>query len=238
MKRTIPFLIAAATGFALIISYFVPYTQKWGDQALTLWFDIVAAFAIVLGAGNLLMSNLAKIAQRKAGWGFGLVTIVSFLVTLVVGMGKVGVHPREDFPDHAWSGNYIQSGSAFWWMFEYVRSPLVATMFAMLAFFMASASFRAFRAKNIEAVLLLGTAFIVLLGRTHAGVLLTGWFPEESLGLPADCLRFDHVTSFVMDVFTLAGIRAITIGIALGIAATSLKVLLGVDRTYLGSERE
>ena len=38
-----------------------------------------------------------------------------------------------------------------------------------------------------------------------------------------------------MGVFNTAGQRAIMIGIALGVAATSLKVLLGVNRSYLGS---
>jgi hypothetical protein len=41
-----------------------------------------------------------------------------------------------------------------------------------------------------------------------------------------------------MQVFNTAGTRAIMIGIALGIASTSLKVLLGVDRSYLGSAEE
>ena len=38
-----------------------------------------------------------------------------------------------------------------------------------------------------------------------------------------------------MQVFNTAGNRAIIIGIALGIASTSLKILLGIDRSYLGS---
>ena len=103
-------------------------------------------------------------------------------------------------------------------------------MFAMLAFYISSAAFRAFRAKNTEAILLLGTAFIILLGRTFAGVYLTSWLPDWLSGL-----KIENLTVYIMSVFNTAGNRAIMIGIALGIASTSLKVLLGVDRSYLGS---
>jgi len=49
-------------------------------------------------------------------------------------------------------------------------------------------------------------------------------------------LRLDRITSTITSIFILAGNRAINIGIALGIVSLSLKVLLGVDRSYLGSE--
>jgi len=136
---------------------------------------------------------------------------------------------------YPWSGEYRETGTPFWWMYEYVFKPLTATMFAMLAFYVASAAFRAFRAKNLEAMLLLGTAFIILLGRTFAGVLLTDWIPENS-GVGG--LRIENLTMYIMTVFNTAGNRAIMIGIALGIASTSLKVLLGVDRSYLGTQEE
>lgn len=133
----------------------------------------------------------------------------------------------------AWSGEYRAQGGPFWWLYEYAFKPLQATIFAMLAFYVASAAFRAFRAKNVEAFLLLGTAFIILLGRTFAGVFLTGWMPPFLSGL-----RIENLTVTIMQVFNTAGNRAIMIGIALGIASTSLKVLLGVDRSYLGSAEE
>ena len=230
MKRTVPFAIAATTGFVLIIAYFIPYTQSWGEEAM-IWFDILAAIAFILGGGNLLKMNLQKISYRRAGWGFAVVTIIAFLITLVIGLGKIGVSPSPQFPDYSWSGDYVQQGSAFWWIYQYVYYPLAATMFALLAFFIASAAFRAFRAKNTEAIILLSTAFVVLIGRTYAGIVLTDWLPSS--------LRFDHLTSNVlMNVFNLAGNRAITIGIGLGVVSLSLKILLGVDRSYLGSEQE
>jgi len=131
---------------------------------------------------------------------------------------------------YPWSGEYNTRGTAFWLLYEYAFKPLTATMFAMLAFYVASAAFRAFRAKNVEATLLLITAFVILLGRTYAGTVATGWLPEPLAGL-----RLENLTVTIMKVFNTAGTRAIMIGIALGIASTSLKVLLGIDRSYLGS---
>ncbi|UCD76610.1 MAG: hypothetical protein JSV91_06730 [Phycisphaerales bacterium] len=232
MKRTIPLLITAIGGFVLIIAFFSSYTQSWGEVA-AIWFDILAAIAFILGGGNLMKIHLKKISDRKAGWAYSGVTLIAFLTTLIIGLGKIGVNPSEQFPDYAWSGSYREVGGPFWWLYEFAFKPLTATMFAMLAFYVASAAFRAFRAKNIEAILLLGTAFIILLGRTYAGVWVTGWLPEWLEGL-----KLENLTVTIMKVFNTAGNRAIMIGIALGIVSTSLKVLLGVDRSYLGGGEE
>ena len=229
MKRNVPLLITALGGFILIISYFIPATQGWGEVA-AIWFDILASIAFILGGANLLKIHLKKISDKSVGWAYSAITLAAFLITLFVGLGKVGVNPNSLYPEYGLSGHYREIGSPFWWLYEYAFKPLTATMFAMLAFYISSAAFRAFRAKNIEAILLLGTAFIILLGRTFAGVYLTAWLPDWMSGL-----KIENLTVFIMSVFNTAGNRAIMIGIALGIASTSLKVLLGVDRSYLGS---
>ena len=229
MKRNVPLLITALGGFILIISYFIPATQGLGEVA-AIWFDILASIAFILGGGNLLKIHLKKISDKSVGWAYSAITIAAFVITLFVGLGKIGVNPNPQYPEFSLSGHYREIGSPFWWLYEYAFKPLTATMFAMLAFYISSAAFRAFRAKNIEAILLLGTAFIILLGRTFAGVYLTSWLPDSMSGL-----KIENLTIYIMSVFNTAGNRAIMIGIALGIASTSLKVLLGVDRSYLGS---
>ncbi|QDV19459.1 hypothetical protein Pan153_41240 [Gimesia panareensis] len=241
MKRTIPLFISAVTGFVLIGTAFIPKFVDWGNDAMA-WFNILAAFAFILGGGNLLKMQLQKISSQQPGWGYAAVTLIAFFITLVAGLFKIGVYPNVNAAQLSWSGDFLQEGSFFWWLYEYIYNPLSATMFALLAFYISSAAFRAFRAKNSEATVLLVIAVIVLLGRTYAGEWLTGGLSDENIPgfqeVKYSDFSLPHLSQIIMDVFTTPGMRAITIGIALGVASTSLKVLLGVDRSYLGSDQE
>ncbi|MFO0827793.1 MAG: hypothetical protein U0572_06535 [Phycisphaerales bacterium] len=229
MKRTIPVLIVAATGIVLMLSFFSPRLEAAGETA-TEWFTILAAVAYVLGGGSLLKAQLEAISARRAGWGYAAITLVAFFVTLVAGLGKIGVRPQEQYPLYTWSGDPEATYGMLGWIYAYLLSPLTGTMFALLAFYVASAAFRAFRAKNIEAALLLGTAFIVLIART-AIARLTDSLPEA-----LSFLKLDNVLGWIMQYISTAGSRAVVIGIALGIAATSLRILMGIDRPYLGRD--
>jgi hypothetical protein len=164
------------------------------------------------------------VIKQKPGWGYALVAIIGFIVTLIVGFSKMG-NPEGI------TGNYIAEGSYLKWIYDYIFKPCGATMFALLAFYVASAAYRAFRAKNAEAIVLLVTAFIILFGRTFLGTLATMWLPEQ-----LDFLKIPSIANWIMIVINQAGNRAIMIGISLGIISTSLKVILGIDRSYLGSE--
>lgn len=230
MKKTVPLIIAGIGGLIVMIAFFSPRMEEVGNEVST-WFNILAAFAFILGGGNLLKLNLKKISSRAPGWGYSAVLLVSFVGTLIIGLGKFHVPPAAEFPDAAWSGKYDQEGGGYWFIYNYSYAPLAGTMFALLAFFVASAAFRAFRAKNVAATLLLGSALIVLLGRTFAGVLLTRWLEPYAPGA-----TIPGISTFLLQVFNTAGQRAIMIGIALGIVATSLKILLGIDRSYIGSD--
>ena len=60
LTRFIPLLITGIAGLVMIISAFIPYTSEWGQKAGQ-FFNILAAFAFVLGGGNLLKVHLKKI---------------------------------------------------------------------------------------------------------------------------------------------------------------------------------
>lgn len=229
MMRIVALAIASIAGLVMLLSPFFPRLESVGAQSSEI-FNVIAAIAFILGAGSLVKVNVSRVSRRDAGWGYAFVTLLCFVVTLVIGLGKIGVPPNPQFAATPWAGEKDAAGSAFAWIYEFVLTPITSTMFALLAFYVASAAFRAFRAKNREAVLLLGTAFIVLLGRTFAGVWLTGGLPEWASGL-----RLENLSMFIMQVFNTAGNRAIIIGIALGVTATSLRILLGIDRSWMGA---
>ena len=113
------------------------------------------------------------------------------------------------------------TGRAYQWIYRYVFDPCNSTMFALLAFFIASAAFRAFRARNVEAGLLLGAAILIMLGRIPIGRAISDFLPELS--------------DWIVDIPNNAGRRAIMMGAALGAIATGLRVILGLERSHLGS---
>jgi len=227
LKRGVPVFITFTVGMVLIVSFFIPHRPFSGlEEDFTTFFDIISVFAFLLGGGNLVRIHGEKIGRRRAGWGYSLICLAGFFATLGIGLFKIG---------NPWGiqGDIDEPGSGFHTMYEYVFNPLSATMFALLAFYVASAGYRAFRAKNLEATVLLVSAFIILLGRTFLGVLLTAWLPDS-----LSFLRIPELTNWIMKTPNLSGQRAIMIGIALGIISTSLKLILGIERSYLGADKE
>jgi hypothetical protein len=143
------------------------------------------------------------------------VTLVTFVAVLAIGLGKLGgpagLQGEVTAPD-AW----------LMVVFTALYEPLMATLFSLLAFFVVSAAYRAFRLRSTEATVLLVAAFVVLLGRTPLGTWLSGLVPA-----PLAFLRIDALSLWIMSVPNVAGQRAVLIGIAVGVAALTLRVLAG-----------
>jgi hypothetical protein len=102
-------------------------------------------------------------------------------------------------------------------------------MFAMLAFYIASAAYRSFRARSALATILLVSAVLVMIGRVPLGEILWPPFTIGSLAVPGAA----QVSDWLINVPNLAAKRAIYIGLGLGGAATALKVVLGIEAPHL-----
>jgi hypothetical protein len=116
----------------------------------------------------------------------------------------------------------IGQGTLFNDFYIYAYTPMSGTMFSLLAFFIASAAFRSFRVRTVEAALLAAAAIIVMLGRVPVGAEIWDKIPA--------------ISDWINNVPQMAAKRAILIGAALGAISTGLKVILGLERNYLGGE--
>jgi hypothetical protein len=206
MKKEIPLLITALFGSFMIMDYFVPHPAVSSvGETLQQWAIIVISFSYVLGVANIARLNGQKISRRSKDWPFAVPLLLGLGFMLVAGIFG-GIGERTLFND----------------FFLYAYTPMSGTMFSLLAFFIASAAFRSFRVRTIEAGLLAAAAVIVMLGRVPVGA-------EIWDKLPA-------VSDWINNVPQMAAKRAILIGAALGAISTGLKVILGLERNYLGGE--
>ena len=338
-KRMIPIFIATVVGVITLFGWFIDHEgiEAFVNDDATQWFDILASFAIFLGALNLLKLQFNKVMKKQKGWPYALLAILGFLFAFNAGFIMRGAYfveitdpgtvsgvaavlaeeteltvdaaenaliliapdspyqlehvyftegGAEDFVAEVqgaggtavvspveWGAHVSTRGSLFRWMFDFIFTPLSATMFALLAFFVASASYRAFKIRNFEATLLLTSGIIIMLGRVPIGSNISSWFVLYIIVLVAGVIAntvwknrqitlgtviggavlvtiagvamgwpVDRPAIFFLPVLqdwiynypNVAGARAIMIGIGLGIFATSIRYILGIEKSYIG----
>jgi len=216
MKKKFPLLLVFIFGIFGIIPFIIPHpvVQSSDEFVRNNFLRILAAFALVLGLGSLLRVHMDKIKRKHHNYQYSWILIIAFLVSSIIGLfGGVAGDGILKTTIGGFSFN-IQV------LYENIIVPLGSTMFAMLAFFMASASYRAFRARSFEATLLLAAAFIVMIGIIPLGDSISPHLPSFA--------------QWIMNVPNVAGQRGILFGVALGSLATALKIILGIERAWLG----
>jgi len=203
--------------FGMIIFGFTARTPEaveggsWG-------FFIPFVVCVLAAIFSLQLAMLKRVSpgMRQLG-GIGL--LVFLVLAVVIGIYDNTWRIQFYFPEGEQAIG-LQS-TMFRAFFDHVITPCLSTMFALLAFFISSAAYRAFRARNLLASLLLASALIVMLR----------FFPYfgDFIGT-----RVNDTSNWLMNVPNLAAQRAMAIGIGLGIVATAMKVILGIERGYMG----
>lgn len=215
MKRQVPLVLTFLMGLWAVVAYFVPHPWVADPaQQFQRWYLIILAFTTVIGVGNLILVHGEKIQRKQRGWGYSVILIV--MIVVMAGLGY-------------WRA---REGSPYDWLYQNVMSNLAAAMFSLLAFFVASAAYRAFRARNKEATLLLVAAVVVMFGRVPVGSYLYHLIPGVGTRYPN---FLNDLTGWIMNVPNTAGQRGIMIGAALGAVSMALRMLLGIERSYLAA---
>lgn len=110
---------------------------------------------------------------------------------------------------------------AFNLIYNNILTPILMTIFSTLTFWIGSAAYRAFRAKSFDSAVLLISAVIVMIGRVTLGAAISPHLPKWA--------------AWIVGVPTLAGMRAIEMGAAIGGVVLALRMITGLERSFMGS---
>jgi hypothetical protein len=201
-------LMVILTSIVLILTllgFFVRNDATLGIQWILIrWAVIIAAFAALLGLLNVLMVHVARLASRASGWPYSLALILSVVAVLAVGLGELIFRPEEGL----W-------GPLMAPQFTWVVVPLQAAAAALLPFILTYAAFRMVGSRQKGALIFLVSALIVLIGQLPLS------------GLNGELLDLREIW---LSWLAIPGLRAVVIGVALGIGMVTLRLMLGVDR--------
>ncbi len=204
MDRKVALAACFIFGLIMFVQYFSqhPLARLVRHTVTDEYWQIIFAFTLLIGVVTVFRNNVSQM-RRGRELPYRLVTLIGLAAMPILALiwGR-----RIDTP--------------FMWVFENVQAPMQSTVFALLAFFVASASYRGFRARSVSAAILLVSALIILLSRSTVGPLVWGGLPD--------------VADWIRNYPSMSARRAILIGIGLGSLTTSLRVILGIERTWLG----
>jgi hypothetical protein len=205
-RRTIPLVITFLAGMVMLVEYFFKVQFVSDVAGILMNFGIViAAFALGLGAANLLIIHGRHIKKRTPKqWYFSAWLFVVMFTFIAIGVSSTVNAP------------------AYVWLFQNTLVPVSTTTYSLLAFFIASAAYRAFRFRTMEGAVLLVSGVILMLGN----------IPMVSISIPV----IADLADWINKVPTMAGLRAILIGAAVGTVVLGVRTFLGQEKGYMGGE--
>jgi hypothetical protein len=204
MKSPFSTAVAIAFGLVVLAGYFLqPLLQNLMDVLLG-WAVILGAFAALVGILNLVIVHWNKIKSGQKNYIYSMVTILAFIFTLVLGIFLKPSNPQ------------------FQKVVTSVMVPVEASLMALLAVTLASASIRLLRQRGLN---LLSISFGI---SALAFLLLNLGLLSSSGG------SFMNDIVWVLNRLPVPGARGILLGVALGSLTAGLRILIGTDRPYGG----
>lgn len=203
----IPILITAFCALLQVIPYYlnIPVIDS-ASATMREWMLLVVNMAVFVGVISLGQVHGKRIQRRGDNWPYSVVLIAFMVLMAIVGfpLESLGLGFKND--------QYL-------FMFNNILNPLGGTMYSILAFFITSAAYRAFRARNWEAAFVLVSGTIVVMSNA----------PLFTSSLPF----LITWKNWIFDVPNTATGRGVMIGAALGAIALAVRTLMGIERGYL-----
>jgi hypothetical protein len=228
-------------GLYYVAEFFLP--AKNGNNRLTPYNDLVAniftvvgAYAIGLGVISLLQMHVRKVVRTTPGWTNSAALVISFFAMTIFGL--LNAYAPKSVVLHA-ASVHITNADVFKFLFTGGIGNFGSAIFSMIAFFIASAAYRAFRIRSLESSLLMTAALIIMLGSVGFGTILTNWLPlgdNPKTEFWAN-FRIENISQWLLLQVNTPAQRGILFGITLGELAMALRLWLSLERgSYFDKE--
>jgi len=252
-RRTIVAFFTFISGGFYVLYYFWPQTidrQKmdlprtplegvsfWLEDAMPVvsqLTNILAGFLLGLGIYSLWRVHGRKVIKMQKDWIFSFVLLASSILMVVVGYMDWATKQGPDGPKLSEHANWHTINYARDFLFEGFLQQMDAAMFSIIAFFILSAAYRAFRIRSVEATVLLATALIVML--SLMGAVTNAWQGAINHINPSpdafvQNFSLDTIRSWLTNSVQTPSIRGIDFGIGIGSLAMGLRLWLSLERT-------
>ena len=189
----------------LVEYFFWADAQIWAETLRT-WAVIIYNISLGLGAIRLLTQHSLNVQKQRTNWQFSGVLLTIFIVMLLTGLAGY-------FMAGGQTNNAIYN-----WLFIYIYTPLGATLYPITGFYIFSAAYRAFRARNLDAALMLIAGCFVILYNAPVGEAI--WVGFKTIG------------SWFQFTGQIPGMRTFAIVGSLGLIAYGFRALLGKERGF------
>jgi hypothetical protein len=211
LKREVVYAITGIVTIVMFLEYFFfPESQAWAEMIRT-WAVIIYNISLGLGAVRLTMAHSMNVQRKRENWAFSGVLLAGLAIMLLTGLAGYFMTGQQ-------TNNAIYN-----WMFNWVYTPLGATLYPITGFYIFSAAYRAFRARNIDAALMLIAGCFVILSNAPVGEAI--WIGFATVG---EWFRFTG---------QVPGMRTFALVGTLGMIAYGFRALLGKERGfYAGGE--
>lgn len=218
IKTTISAVIAISVGILVLAGYFFGANAAGEITLLGFLRSYFLQGAVVVAGAALLVGvyNLASVHIKKAQQGdqaiYSAITLLALMITLLVGIYDLVMTYMQDQPGLRYTR----------WIFENIQLPIESSLMAIIAISLTFAAIRLLsRRLNIISVVF---SIVVL-------VLLVGAIPAVA---GSDFNMITIFRNWILSVPAVGGARGILLGMALGIVATGIRILMGTDRPYGG----
>jgi len=197
--------------------------------------NILAGFLLGLGIYSLWRVHGKKLFKMQKDWFYSFVLLASSIIMVVIGYadwaGRQGPNgPKLDDPANWQTLNYAKD-----FLFEGFLQQMDAAMFSIIAFFILSAAYRAFRIRSIEATVLLASALVVML--SLMGAVTNPWqgaidtMSHGDKGAFIQNFSLDAIRGWLTNNVQTPSIRGIDFGIGIGSLAMGLRLWLSLEKS-------